>query len=184
MESGNDYVIQVKGNQPNLLKAIKETISKNVPRDIDYTLEKNKGRTEHRETYVYSALDNSVYTEWLGIREIIHIISTGVRNNQSYSENRYYISSKKYIQAKIYNKNIREHWGIENRLHWVKDTILQEDKSKIIDYDSTTNMSFIRNTVINLFRLKGYKSIKYAIEKYTNRLELCIRLISKNITYE
>lgn len=184
MESGNEYVLQVKGNQPGLLKAIKQTIMENTAADIDYTLEKNRGRIEQREVYVYSCLDNAEYSKWVGLKKIIHVVSSGLRNKKRYKENRYYITSRSCEDAQVYNKGIRSHWGIENRLHWVKDVIQNEDKGMVSDFDRSVNMSAIRNIVINLYRLSGYDSIKYAIEKFTNRLEQCSNIIYNNITYE
>ena len=177
MESGNEYVLQVKGNQSGLLKAIKQTIKNNSPVDTDIKTEKNKGRIERREVYVYSNMDNPIYKSWYGAKKIIHIVSTGIRAGKKYRENRYYITSKKTNKALTYNEGIRGHWGIENRLHWVKDVILNEDKSKVKDFNRSENMSVIRNIVINLYHIYGYLSIKYAIEMFTNRISECINLI-------
>lgn len=184
MESGNEYVIQVKGNQKNLLNAIKQTVDENSPRDTDSTNEKNKGRTEQREVNVYTNLDHPIFKEWAGIREVVHVISTGKRNKIQYQEDRYYISSIKYPNAKLLNSGIRSHWGIENKLHWVKDVILNEDKSMVLDLDRSGNMSLIRNIVINLYRISGYTSIKYAIEAFTNNIEKCCDLILQKNVYD
>lgn len=184
MESGNEYVLQVKGNQPNLLNAIKQTIIQNTADDTDCVVEKNRGRQEHREVYVYSQLDNPVYADWYGIKKVIHVVSKGKRKNKEYLENRYYISSSTLQSAKIYNTGIRGHWGIENKLHWVKDVILNEDKSMVIDLARSGNMSIIRSIVINVYKMSGYHSIKYAIEEFTNRIEQCTSLISNNLVYE
>ncbi len=184
MESGNEYVLQVKGNQPKLLNAIKQTISENAPVDTHTNMEKNRGRTEHREVHVYTQIQNPVFAQWYGIKKVIHVISRGKRNNKDYNEERYYISSKASESAKVYNDGIRGHWGIENRLHWVKDVILNEDKSMVVDLDRSVNMSIIRNIVMNLYRMSGYQSVKYAIEKFTNKIEKCSSLIYHNFVYE
>ena len=42
------------------------------------------------------------------------------------------------------------HWGIENRLHWVKDVIFGEDAAPLSNYNAATNWSIIRNITINL----------------------------------
>jgi len=92
--------------------------------------------------------------------------------------------SKTDESEKTYNKGIRGHWGIENRLHWVKDVVLNEDKSMVSDLDRSVNMSIIRNIVINLYRMSGYQSVKYAIEEFTNKIEKCTNLIYNNLVYE
>ncbi|MCP3659889.1 MAG: transposase [Bacteroidetes bacterium] len=53
---------------------------------------------------------------------------------------------------------IRNHWGIENH-HYIKDVILKEDYSKIKKGDSPSNMSIIRNIVINIFHSHKIKKI-------------------------
>lgn len=184
MESGNEYVIQVKGNQPKLLSAIIKTISENIPVNTDEAKEKNRGRIEHRKVYVYTNIEDPIYSQWYGIKKIIHVVSKGIRSNKAYNEERFYIASKVTQSAKLYNEGIREHWGIENRLHWVKDKIMNEDKSMVLDLKRSENMSIIRNIVINLYRMSGYTSIKYAFETFTNKIESCRNIIYNNFVYD
>lgn len=184
MESGNEYVLQVKGNQPKLFKAVKHTISTSTPADSHCKKEKNRGRKEQRSVYVYSDLDSPIYKDWIGLKKVIHVISEGIREGKEYKENRYYISSLDKEDAKLYNERIRGHWGIENRLHWVKDKTLAEDKSLVNDLDRSENMSIVRSVVINIYRLSRFDSIKYAIEAHSNKISDCLGLIYKNYKYE
>ncbi len=177
MESGNEYVLQVKGNQSKLLTAIKQTVSRTLVKDVDYTLENNRGRQENRAVYVYTLDTNPIYEQWKGIKHIVHIESYGKRGKRDYLENRYYITSKSIQDAKVYNKGIRSHWGIENGLHWVKDVILNEDKAMVRDFQRSKNMSVVRNIVMNIYRISGNHSIKYAIEAFTNKLDKCLNLL-------
>lgn len=180
MESGNDYVIQVKGNQSGLLKALKQSIQNNEVVDMDYTLEKNRGRIEKREVHVYEAKGSKVYTAWKAITYVIQVVASGQRNGKQYKEDRYYITNKMMSVAKEYNLGIRNHWGIENKLHWVKDVILIEDGGLVRSIERCKNLTVIRNTIMNLFRINGYHSIKYAIEKFTNCIGDCLKLIHGN----
>ena len=54
------------------------------------------------------------------------------------------------------------HWGIENRLHWVKDVIFSEDAAPFSNYNAATNWSIIRNIAINIARMCGYDSLTKA----------------------
>jgi predicted transposase YbfD/YdcC len=54
------------------------------------------------------------------------------------------------------------HWGIENRLHWVKDVIFGEDNAPLSNCNVATNWSIIRNVAINLARKGGYDSLTKA----------------------
>ena len=181
MESGNDYVIQVKGNQKNLLKSIKETIRNTVALDTDYSLESNRGRHEQREVYVFELDDKEIYKQWCKASHIIHVVSNGIRSGQKYRQDRYYITNKSMIDAKQYSIGIRNHWGIENLLHWVKDVILNEDNGLVRQMNRCRTLSVFRNIVMNLFRMNGHHSIKYAIEKFTNCFEDCLKLIHRDV---
>jgi len=184
MESGNDYVLQVKANQPKLLEAIKQIILTTNPADFDCVKEKNRGRIEQRSVYVYSELENPVFKDWVGIKKVIHVVSQGIRGKKEYQENRYYIASLDTDNSKLYNERIRGHWGIENKLHWVKDAILSEDSSLVKDLNRSENMSIMRNIVINTYRLLRHDSIKYAIEVHSNKILECLELIYKKIIYD
>ena len=153
MESGNDYVLQVKGNQPKLLSAINQTTRNQTPVEVDYTLEKNRGRKENRAVYVYQQLENLLFKDWYGSKTVIHVHSYGVRKGKKYNENRYYLSSLTTQLASYYNAGIREHWAVENSLHWVKDVIINEDKGMVKGMKQSENLSTLRNIVINLFRV-------------------------------
>ena len=177
MVGGNDYVIQVKGNQSGLKKAIKHYVSQNDC-DSQYTKkEKNKGREEKRQTYVYWNIEGEEFKKWKGLTTIIVVRRSGKRKNEPYDTVNYFISSRKQTSAKVYAKGIRRHWWIENKLHWVKDVILHEDKSLVKDKDVAENLSLLRIIIMNLYRIKNCKSIKYAIERFTNRLDECNYLI-------
>lgn len=184
MESGNEYVLQVKRNQPKLYDAINQTISTSETIDFDIKKEKNRGRIEERSVYIYSDLSNPIYKDWIGIKQIVHVVSKGIRNGKEYHENRYYISSRENKSAEIYNKRIRDHWGIENSLHWVKDKILNEDKSQVKDLDRSETMSIIRNIIINVYKMSGFNSLKYAIEAHANRISECTSIIYNNYIYD
>ena len=55
---------------------------------------------------------------------------------------------------------------------------MNEDKSKTISGMAAENMSILRNIGINLFRVNGYYSIKYATEICVNNLKELVRLTS------
>ena len=181
MESGNDYVIQVKGNYPKLYNFIKSYIANTDPSDIDYTKEKNRGRIEQRECRTYH-MDKPL-TDYESCKMIIHTKNSGARKGKKYQENHYYISNKLNSDASYYGKGVRGHWSIENSCHWVKDVILNEDKSSVKGMELSGNLSILRNIIMNIYRLNNQWSIKNAIEKYSNRLTDSLDLIHKKHIY-
>src|SRR5512147_2365133 len=70
---------------------------------------------------------------------------------------------------------IRDHWGIENRLHHVLDTALQEDACRIRRNPGI--LALIRHFALNLLRHNGKNNIKAAL--YDNALSLD-RLLAYN----
>jgi len=58
---------------------------------------------------------------------------------------------------------LRGHWGIENRIHWVRDVTFDEDRSQVRTNAGPQVMATLRNTAINLLRLAGETSIAAAL---------------------
>lgn len=174
-------MIQVKGNFPRLSRFIKSHIGNTDFTDIDYTKEKNRGRIEQRECRTYHV--SHPLTEYESCKMIIHIKNSGVRKGKKYQEDHYYISNKMITDASYYSKGIRGHWSIENSCHWVKDVILNEDKSSVKGMALSGNLSILRNLIMNVYRINNYWSIKKAIEKYSNRLNESLFLIHKKHIY-
>ena len=58
---------------------------------------------------------------------------------------------------------IRGHWGIEDRLHWVRDMDVDEDRSQIRTASGPRIMASLRNLVITILRLAGEASIAAAL---------------------
>lgn len=81
------------------------------------------------------------------------------------------------VDAYAFNIGIRRHWGIENRLHYVKDVTFKEDDSKIKSGNAPENFSLIRNIVINIFRNNGWTGMKQAIRLHSNDISELKKLI-------
>lgn len=170
IKSKNNYIIGVKGNQKSLYKQIKENVEKGAPLDIDISYEKNRGRKEMRISKVYNNFDN-ISTAWTGLQSIVEIERLVERNNKETREIAYYISSlSSNTKAKEFNRVIRNHWLIENSLHYVKDKTFKEDDSKIRKGSAPQNLSIIRNVAINIFRKHGYNNMAQAIRLVSDDL--------------
>lgn len=169
------YVLDVKENQKNLLKKVK-FICKYFPViSSNTTKEKNRGRLEKRESEVYNeGLD--LKHEWFDLRRIIKVKRT-VKNKGRISEETAYFITNLDEEASFFNKGIRGHWKIENSLHYIKDVVLNEDRSRIRTGMAPQNMSLLRTFVINIFRNKGYSCIKQAIRLHSGNIRLMLSLL-------
>jgi predicted transposase YbfD/YdcC len=133
-----DYVIAVKDNQRALTDTIYETFL--AYGEDDYpapqvrkwtTVERGHGREERRAYFIVPApqalLDQR---KWAGLRSIGMVQRTRIIDGKETTEVHYFISSLP-PKVKRFARAVREHWGIENRLHWVLDVIFAEDDSRI-----------------------------------------------------
>ena len=62
------------------------------------------------------------------------------------------------------NRHIRGHWGIENKSHYVRDTVYREDNSQAWAAKGPHALASLRNLTLGLFRLKNADSIKETTE--------------------
>lgn len=133
VDSGNEYVIQVKTNQKALFEGVQKIIKHNKWIDRCTNQEVNKGRKEKRTVRLYLNDGLHIPQGWIKVNRIIEITNEGLREGYRYREKHYYISSMNQNSAICFGAGIRSHWSIENKLHRVKDVIQNEDRSLIIE---------------------------------------------------
>lgn len=157
IESKNDYLITVKKNQIKLydrLKKISETekhLSKYQRKDVSH------GRKITRTVSVFDGQKVGL-KNYPHLHRVISVKRKGWRERKEWNETLYYISSKK-LSAKKFAERIKQHWGIENQVHWVKDVVFQEDKSRIKDCVVAEKFSLFITLIMNLYRSYGFYSI-------------------------
>jgi len=155
----NHYVAQVKGNQKNLLKEIHRMIVEQAPIDQIEVQEKGHGRISSWSVSVFDAQDSPKAKEWNNLRRVIHVHRTRQKNGRCIHSDSFYISDLFETDAATYHHGIRGHWGIENRLHYVKDVIHQEDHNGIRTEAGPMVASVLSTIAINLHRKNGFQSI-------------------------
>ena len=175
IESGNDYLIAVKGNQPKLHRHIQRIAAKTKPTSRYIQTEKTRNSMTTRTIEVFDDL-NGIDPSWRGIKSLIRVERTGTRAGKPYNQIVCYISS--LIQtAQDFSCGIRGHWSIENRLHWIKDVVLKEDDSKIRLVNAPANLSIVRAIAINVLRRNGYASITTAQRFISHDLDKLLALV-------
>lgn len=99
------------------------------------------------------------------------------RNGKEQEETAYAITSvpRKLADAATLLRWWRGHWGIENRLHWVRDVTFDEDASQIRTGTGPQVMATIRNLTINLLRLENVTNIAAALRKNAYRIDHILR---------
>jgi hypothetical protein len=61
-------------------------------------------------------------------------------------------------------KHARGHWGIENKKHYIRDTVYREDGNQTWRGNGPQSLASFRNFATSLFALKGIKNVKEATE--------------------
>lgn len=164
-----DYIIQVKDNQPTLLKdiALYFENTDNGPLDDYEAIDGNHGRIETRQ---YFTTDNIDWLQgkhlWAGINTIVMAIRQREVDGVTSIEKSYFISSLENNARRI-AKSVRGHWGIENSLHWCLDIAFKEDYCRVRKEHAPHNFGILRHTAVNL--LKQEKTLRGGLQ--TKRLK-------------
>jgi predicted transposase YbfD/YdcC len=159
VEKEADYVLPVKENHPHLFEDLKKMFDRFVDSDMsafahDVFSKENKGhgRTEIRTVWVFTDIHElRDWQSWKDLRTIIVVIRECWQQGKASIEVSYYISSSKESAAAFY-RFIRDHWGIENRCHWVLDVCFREDDSRVRDGHSPENLSCLRRMAMAILR--------------------------------
>jgi predicted transposase YbfD/YdcC len=110
------------------------------------------GRLTRRRVFVSAAPTYlSILTEWPGIQSILAVesIRQVKPNGKITAEKRYFLSSAPIEDARL-APAIRQHWSIENSLHWVLDVTFQEDASRVRERHACQNLALLRKIAMNL----------------------------------
>lgn len=175
IDSGNEYLIKLKGNQPRLLAAVQDHMAEADPLDEHAQAQTTRGRCERRHTEVYTA-PPGIDPGWIGLQRVIRVRRFGHRRGRPYERVSYYISSLTAGAGHL-AEAVRGHWSIENRLHWVKDVGMNEDRSGIRGKTAAANLSLLKSWGLTLYRRGGYDSLKEAVALFTNKVKELLQLM-------
>ncbi len=154
IEKEADYVLAVKGNQGHLHDDIQEAFEQEKALVSDTQINTGHGRIEKRTCSIITNTDWICKKDkWEGLQTLIRIQSerTQKATGATETQTRYYIASRK-ADAAFFNSAVREHWGIENKLHWVLDVAFGEDSSNKRAGNAAENFSFINKIALNLLQ--------------------------------
>jgi predicted transposase YbfD/YdcC len=156
---GGDYLLAVKGNQEHLLGDIQTTVGKALEGKLDKqkvvtctTTEKGHGRHEQRTYTVIQDLEGIRDRQaWVGLTTVGMCFRERTVNGETTQEAHYFIGSRR-MGARKHAEVLRDHWRIENSLHWQLDVSFGEDASHIRDRNGAENLAVMRKLALCLLK--------------------------------
>lgn len=157
--AGGHYVLTVKNNTPTLRSEIEKLPWKGMP-----TTRATICGHGRRSTRSIRVLQAPGWIDFPGVTQVAQQRRTVTRKGKTSWENTYLITSASAREAQpaVLADWILGHWGIENRLHWVRDVTFDEDRSQIRTGSSPRVMASMRNLAISIHRLAGATNIAKA----------------------
>jgi len=160
IDSGNNYLGALKANQGKLHKSVQAYFEK----EESYTeINKGHGRIERRVVSVCTNLEN--ICAWPGLESVIRVDSERHWTKGGYprveTETRYYVAS--FVEsAEQFAQRIRGYWGVENKVHYVRDVTQGEDASRTRMHGLPAIFAVARNFALNLYRCNDFKNMAQA----------------------
>jgi len=188
IDQGGDYLLAVKKNQKYLYEDIKHLFkhatAENFERpgfDDARTVDKQHGRLDIRHCQLISDPEWLDYLRathnWKKLNCVIRIWTERRVGRKKTRESRYYICSRLTTAAELLAAT-RDHWGVENSVHWVLDVVFDEDASRVRIGHAQQNLATMRRIAINMLNqeksrkvsLKGKRQLAGWDESYLERI--------------
>jgi predicted transposase YbfD/YdcC len=167
VDGGGDYVLTVKDNQPHLLEDVSACLHRAMEADFEGvtheywgTEERGHGRQETR-TYLIIKDPEGIRNQeaWPDLSVIGMCVREREVQGKRSEEVHYFIGSRR-MGARGYGQALRNHWGIENNLHWQLDVAFGEDGSRVQRRHGAENLALLRKLALMfLKRHPGKESI-------------------------
>jgi predicted transposase YbfD/YdcC len=158
-DTGADYLLQVKGNQPILKADIEASMEAafaadfvGIEHDVWVRELHGHGRDEEHVCLVLYNLEGlSTRADWVDLQAIVRVARTKWEGGKETFEVAHYICSRRGSAEEL-GSATRGHWGIENGLHWVLDVVFREDDCRLKDRTAAENLGMLRRVVASLLR--------------------------------
>lgn len=155
-----EYVVTIKANRKKFHTALREFFTDAEAKDFagvkvrhQKAQERGHGRDEVREVWVVPARAlGEMATYWPGLQSIVMIRRTRVLPDATVQRWTHYYVSSLPPRVRLLADSIREHWGVENGLHWILDVQMGEDACPIRDTNGATNFALLRRMALTLLQ--------------------------------
>jgi predicted transposase YbfD/YdcC len=168
-EQGGDYLLALKSNHKKAYAAVKEHFHEHIENQGAWRTDENffdafddsHGRTVRRRVWTITDLTAlPELTKWPDLQAVIAVETIRMAHPHApvTSDYRFYISSLAR-SAPAFVTMIRQHWDIENKLHWSLDVTFNEDRCRIRKDHAAENMVALRHIALNLLRQESSRRL-------------------------
>lgn len=159
VDNGADYIFGLKQNHPTLHREVLAAFDESTlarlqqdPDDYAESADKGHGRLEIRRVWVSRDVSWLEQSEaWPKLQSLVFVESERTRRGVTSCERRAYISSSD-ATARVLADQVRGHWHVENKLHWVLDVTFGEDHARVSRKHGAESMSVMRKIAMNLLK--------------------------------
>ena len=140
-------------------------------------IDKGHGRLERR--VLESTARLAGYLDWPGLKQVCRIRRWRTIKGKTSRETVYAITSlgREAADAEALLGLSRGHWGIENRLHCVRDVTFRENQCRVRTGVIPQVLAAVRNTAITLLRKLGYDNMAEGREHFAEHRRSAVRLV-------
>jgi predicted transposase YbfD/YdcC len=173
-DRGGHYVFTVKANQPGLFARCKALPWAKIR--ATSAVEVGHGRRLRRTIKVAAA---PALLDFTGAVQVAQIRRTRTQAGKTSVEVVYIITSMPAHDATPSQIAawVQGHWGIENKLHWVRDVVFDEDRSSVRTGNAPRVMATLRSTAISILRLAGANDIACATRHHARNPTRPVQLL-------
>src|SRR5689334_11945784 len=160
---GGDYLLALKGNRKRAHAEVKAWFAANAfalgasLRPCFDAFDESHGRLVRRRVFACTDLAPfATLEDWPGLAAVVAVETIrGIPGHGKVkAEIRHYLSSARLPPERL-AAAIRNHWGVENGLHWVLDVVFREDASRVRERNAARNLALLRKIALNLARADG-----------------------------
>ena len=172
--TGNEVIVQVKGNQKTLLNACQTLAATTSPDEVyQEPVTKTRNRVESRKVEIFISPALTDDEQWTLVKVVVKVqrfrqlLDTKTNTWKNSEQTSFYISTI-ILSAQAFCQAIRHHWHIENKNHYVRDVTMGEDKSRI-----RTNphiFAKLRSFALNILRKNKVDNV--SLELFENGMNL------------
>jgi predicted transposase YbfD/YdcC len=177
--AGGDYLVIVKRNQRRVYDAIALLFAEPPPGErfaVAEQRDRHGDRQEVRRLWASTALAD--YLDWPGAVQVCKVERCSAQNGQVQTAVRYALTSLPAgVGAATLLRQVRGHWGIENRLHYPRDVSMGEDACQVRSGDAPQVLATLRNVVLGLLRQAGWANIAAGLRALAWQPQVALRLL-------